>query len=195
MKYLLSVCLLTECRCYPIKGFLTVLTSLLHFSFFEIEINKLCSVCKDIEIPDFLWDRPNFSGSHTLSQTATAKSWASLIQTLTSLCSLRPDFGRNADWLLEQCHKIWLAVGINGSWKRLFLAWLFSRMISWSILLPFLWPYSRKIYLKFRCLFISSQDWLYLRNYKCECIAELNLSFELLTANNVPFDLPTNECN
>ena len=24
-----------------------------------------------------------------------------LIQTLTSLCSLRPDFGRNADWLLE----------------------------------------------------------------------------------------------
>ena len=20
------------------------------------------------------------------------------------LCSLRPDFGRNADWLLEQCH-------------------------------------------------------------------------------------------
>ena len=21
------------------------------------------------------------------------------------VCSLRPDFGRNADWLLEQCHK------------------------------------------------------------------------------------------
>ena len=66
-----------------------------------------------------------------------------LIQTLTSLCSLRPGFGRNADWLLEQCHKIWLAVGINGSWKRLFLAWLFSRMISrrrreGSILLSFL---------------------------------------------------------
>ena len=33
-----------------------------------------------------------------------------LIQTLRSLCSLGPDFGRNADWLLEQCHKIWLAV-------------------------------------------------------------------------------------
>ena len=34
-----------------------------------------------------------------------------LIQTLSRLCSLRPDFGRNADWLLEQCRKIWLAVG------------------------------------------------------------------------------------
>ena len=53
-----------------------------------------------------------------------------LIQTLSRLCSPRPNFGRNADWLLEQCYKIWLAVGINGSWKRLFLAWLFSRMIS-----------------------------------------------------------------
>ena len=66
-----------------------------------------------------------------------------LIQTLSRLCSLRPDFGRNADWLLEQCHKIWLAVGNAGSWKRLFLAWLFSWMIRrrWregSILLSFL---------------------------------------------------------
>ena len=66
-----------------------------------------------------------------------------LIQTLTSLCSLRPDFGDNADWLLEQCHRIWLAVGINRSSKSLFLAWLFSRMISHgrregSILLSFL---------------------------------------------------------
>ena len=66
-----------------------------------------------------------------------------LKQTLTSLYSLRPDFGRNADWLLEQCHRIWLAVGINGSWKSLFLAWFFSRMISHgqregSILLSFL---------------------------------------------------------
>ena len=56
-----------------------------------------------------------------------------LIQTLTSLCSLRPDFGCNADWLLEQsatrsdwllesmevesayssrgCFREWLAVG------------------------------------------------------------------------------------
>ena len=59
---------------------------------------------------------------------------------------MRPDFVRNADWLLEQCHKIWLAVGINGSWKRLFLAWLFSRMIrrrrrEGSILLSFLFFY------------------------------------------------------
>ena len=51
-----------------------------------------------------------------------------LIQTLSLLCSLRPDFSRNADWLLEQCHKIWLAVGNAGSWKRLFLAWLCSWM-------------------------------------------------------------------
>ena len=66
-----------------------------------------------------------------------------LIQTPSCLCSLRPDFGRNANWLLEQCHKIWLAVGNAGSWKRLFLAWLFSWMIRcWrregSILLSFL---------------------------------------------------------
>ena len=65
-----------------------------------------------------------------------------LIQSLTSLHSLQPDFGRNADWLLEQCHRIWLAVGIKGSWKSLFLAWLFLRMISrrreGSILLSFL---------------------------------------------------------
>ena len=53
-----------------------------------------------------------------------------LIQTLTSLCSLQPDFGRNADWLLEQCHRIWLAVGINRSWKSLFLAWFFCK---WSV--------------------------------------------------------------
>ena len=49
----------------------------------------------------------------------------------------------NADWLLEQCHKIWLAVGNAGSWKRLFLAWLFLWMIrrrrrEGSILLSFL---------------------------------------------------------
>ena len=49
-----------------------------------------------------------------------------LIQTLTSFCCLRPDFGPNADWPLKQCHRIWLAVGINRSWKRLFLAWLIA---------------------------------------------------------------------
>ena len=33
-------------------------------------------------------------------------------------------FDRNTDWLLEQCHRIRLAVGITGSLKPLFLAWL-----------------------------------------------------------------------
>ena len=41
--------------------------------------------------------------------------------TLSRLCSLQPDFGLKADWLLEQCHRIWLAVKINGSWKCLIL--------------------------------------------------------------------------
>ena len=73
-----------------------------------------------------------------------------LIQTLTSLCSLRPDFGRNTDWLLEQCHKIWLAVGITRSWKYLFLAWLFlwiicRRQREGSILLSFLLFYGLMI--------------------------------------------------
>ena len=54
MTYLLSVRVLTGCRCYPIKGFLTIFTSFVHFSFFEIETNMLCSVCRDIEVPDFL---------------------------------------------------------------------------------------------------------------------------------------------
>ena len=52
-----------------------------------------------------------------------------LIQTLTSLWLLRPDFGRNADWLIEPWHKIWLAAVITGSWKHLFLLRLFSQMI------------------------------------------------------------------
>ena len=103
-----------------------------------------------------------------------------LIQTLTSLCSLQPDFGHNADWLLEQRHRIWLAVGINGSWKSLFLAWLFSQMISHgrregSILLSYMPSYVPRKFRKFRWLFISSQDLLYSWNYS-ECIAELNLS-------------------
>ena len=80
------------------------------------------------------------------------------MQTLTSLCSLRPDFGRNADWLLEQFHRIWLDVGINESWKRSFLAWLFSRMIrrrwreGFCCLFYSLSSYGRKI-----CLFIFSK--------------------------------------
>ena len=72
------------------------------------------------------------------------------MQTLTSLCSLRPDFGRNADWLLEQCHKIWLAVGINGSWKRLFLGRFrdppsAERRIDFAVFFIVLWSYGRKI--------------------------------------------------
>ena len=80
------------------------------------------------------------------------------MQTLTSLCSLRPDFGRNADWLLEQFHRIWLDVGVNESWKRSFLAWLFSRMIrrrrreGFCCLFYSLSSYGRKI-----CLFIFSK--------------------------------------
>ena len=49
ITYLLSVRVLIGCRCYPIKSFLTVFTSFRHFSFFEIEINMLCSVCRDID--------------------------------------------------------------------------------------------------------------------------------------------------
>ena len=86
--------------------------------------------------------RPIFSGFHTFSLTASAKIGPDT-NYLSHLCSLRPDFGCNADWLLEQCHKIWLAVRNAGSWKRLFLAWLFSWMIrrrrrEGSILLSFL---------------------------------------------------------
>ena len=129
-----------------------------------------------------------------------------LIQTITSLCSLRPDFGRNADWLLEQCHKIWLAVGNAGSWKRLFLAWLFSWMIRrlWregSILLSFivLWSYGRKI-----CLNMCHGN----SENSCGCSYLLRICFnygkwvyrgveslcKLLTANRVHFDLPTSGC-
>ena len=89
-----------------------------------------------------------------------------LIRTLTSLCSLRPDFGLNTDWPLEQCHWIWLAVEINRSWKSLSLAWLFSQMISrgrreGSILLSYMPLYVPRKFRKFRWLFISSQDLLY----------------------------------
>ena len=86
-------------------------------------------------------------------------------------------------WLASKTisHKIWLAVGINGSWKHLFLAWLFSWMISrrrreGSIFPSFfivLWSYSRKICLnncpwKFRKLtdghsLTVSQSWISLQ--------------------------------
>ena len=47
-------------------------------------------------------------------------SW--LVPVLAFVYSAR--FDRSADWLLEQCHRIRLAVGITGSLKLLFLAWL-----------------------------------------------------------------------
>ena len=71
------------------------------------------------------WDQAQFyQFSYILSYAVPLK--LGLIQSLTSLCGLRPDFGRNADWLLEQHRGMWLVVEINGSWKRLFLAWLIA---------------------------------------------------------------------
>ena len=130
------------------------------------------------------------------------------IQTLSRLCSLLPDFGRIANWLLEQCHKIWLAVGNARSWKRLFLAWLFSWMIrrrrrEGSILLSFLLFYGlmvgkyalicameiQKIHMVVHIFsgfaLFTELMWVY-RGVESLC--------KLLTANKVLFDLPTNEC-
>ena len=126
------------------------------------------------------------------------------------ICGLRPDFGRNPDLLLEQCHKIWLAVWINGSWKHLFLVWLSSRMISrrrreGSILLSFLLFYGlivgkyalicapeiQKIQMVVHIFsgfaLFAELMWAYRR---VESLCKL-----LMTANNVPSDLPTNEAN
>ena len=61
-----------------------------------------------------------------------------LIQTLPSLCSMPPDFGCNINWLLEQCHRIWLAVGINRSCKR-------SAIDDFAVFFIALWSYGRKI--------------------------------------------------
>ena len=130
-----------------------------------------------------------------------------LIQTLSRFCSLRPDFGRNADWLVEQCLRIWLAVKINGNWKRLFHAWLFSWMIRCrrrerSILLSLLLLYGlmvgkyalicameiQKIHMVLHIFsgfaLFTQLMWAY-RGVESLC--------KLLTANKVPFDLPTNE--
>ena len=148
--------------------------------------------------------RPNFSSSYELPLKL------GLIQTLTILCCLRPDLGRKADWLLEQCHRIWLAVGINGSWKRLFLAWLIA--LKWMIhrqrregFIFFLYIYSFTVlwkekmpsyvawkFKKFIWLFISS-CFIYGTNVSVSR-SWIPLQVESLTANRVPFDLPTNEC-
>ena len=111
-------------------------------------------------------------------------------------------------WLSEQCHKIWLAVGNARSWKRFFLVWLFSWMIRrrWregSILLSFLLLYGlmvrkyalicameiKKIHMVVhifsRFALVTELMWVY-RGVESLC--------KLLTANKLPFDLPTNEC-
>ena len=79
------------------------------------------------------WDPAQFyQFSYILSYALPLK--LGLIQSLTSLRGLRPDFGGNADWLLEQYRGIWLALEINGSWKSLFLAWLIAlnNLREWS---------------------------------------------------------------
>ena len=52
-----------------------------------------------------------------------------------------PDFGRNTNWLLEQCHRIWLTVGINGSWKRSAI----DGEKDFAVFFIALWSYRRKI--------------------------------------------------
>ena len=129
-------------------------------------------------------------------------------QTLSRLCSIWPDFGRNADCLLEQCHKIWLAVTNAGSWKRLFLSWLFS------------WMIRRRRRERLILLSFSLFDGLMVGKYALVCTMEIQTIHmvvhifsglalftelmwvyrgveslcKLLTANKVLFDLPTNEC-
>ena len=130
------------------------------------------------------------------------------MQTLSRLCSLRPDFGHNADWLIEQCHKIWLAVRSARSWKGLFLALFFSWMIcrrrrERSILLSFLLfcglmvgkyglicPMEiQKIHMVVHIFsgfaLSTKQTWVY---------GGVESLCKLLTANKMLFDLPTNEC-
>ena len=150
---------------------------------------------------------PNLNGSLTFSLTVIPLKLG-LIQTLSRLCSLRPDFGRNADWLLEQCHKIWLAVGNAESWKPLFLAWLFSWIIRRQrrerpILLSFL---------SFYGLMVGKQALICTMKIQKIHMAVHNFSgfalfmelmwvyrgveslWKFLTANKVLFNLPTNEC-
>ena len=137
-------------------------------------------------------------------------AWLGLIQTLSRLCSLQPDFGRNADWLLEQCLRIWLAVEINGSWKCLFLSRLFSWMIRrrrrerW-ILLSFLLFYGLMV-VKYALICAMESYGNSENSYGCSYLLRICFIYgkwvyrgveslcKLLTANKVPFDLPTNEC-
>ena len=100
---------------------------------------------------------------------------------------------RNANWLLEQCHRIWLAVGINGSWKRSAVGGEKDLAVFFIVL----WSYGRKIcamdILKFQMVvhvfsgfaLFKELQWVYCR---------LESLCKLSTANKVPSDLPTNEC-
>ena len=51
------------------------------------------------------------------------------------------DFGRNTNWLLEQCHRIWLAVGINGSWNCSAV----GRENDFAVFFIVLWSYGREL--------------------------------------------------
>ena len=116
--------------------------------------------------------------------------------TLSRLCSLQPDFGLKADWLLEQCHRTWLAVKINGSWKCLILPRLAdsTENTSWMIrrqrregfcclILLFCGLVVGKYTLynvchgnsenSNSCPYLPIEDLLHLQN-KCEWMAELN---------------------
>ena len=174
-----------------------------------LENDGLCSFINKKQTCEWSCQRfcPNLSGSHTFSLTAIPLKLG-LIQTLSRLCSLRPDFGRNADWLLEQCHKIWLAVGNAESWKPLFLAWLFWWIIRRQrrerpILLSFLSFYGLMVGKQaLICTMEIQKIHMVVHNFSGFALfMELmwvNRGVEslckLLTANKVLFNLPTNEC-
>ena len=93
--------------------------------------------CAKVEFNSSNWVR---HGSSTTFETGRTLG---LIQTLSRSCSLRPDFGRNADWLLEQFYKIWLAVGNAESWKRLDPPSA-ERKVDFAVFFIVLWSYGRK---------------------------------------------------
>ena len=95
-----------------------------------------------MEVLTLTWDQAQFYRFlYILSNGYTAKIGPDTNSLTFVLTEAR--FGCNADWLLGiQCLRIWLAVEINGSWKRLFLPLLFSWMISY-------WRTERLILLSF----------------------------------------------
>ena len=94
--------------------------------------------CAKVEFNSSNWVR---LGSSTTFETGRTLG---LIQTLSRSRSLRPDFGRNADWLLEQFYKIWLAVGNAESWKRLDPPSA-ERKVDFAVFFIVIWSYGRKI--------------------------------------------------